>query len=167
VGVEVDQVPWVREEDQMRRFITWCFAISGVAAALALGTAGVSSAATTALVARGAAVTTAPITMLGGTDVVVAQNTFAAGGDQSGWHSHPGMVVVTVNTGEITLYSVTGGSCSVTTYHQGDTFVERPFQIQNGVNNGSATTIVTAVFFNVPHNGATRTDVADPGICPS
>ena len=102
-----------------------------------------------------------------GTDVVTAQNTFPASA-ASGWHSHPGIAVVTVQSGEITLYreAVSGGKCRVRTYHAGDTFFEWPVDAQNGVNHGGATTVIYATFFGVPAAGSARIDRPDPGNCP-
>lgn len=99
-----------------------------------------------------------------GTDVVTAQNTFMAGGF-SGWHSHPGATVVTVVSGEITIFTeaVGGGACTSHTYTAGQTFYEWPKNMQNGV--ASVDTVVIATFFNVPHGGSARIDRDDPGNC--
>jgi quercetin dioxygenase-like cupin family protein len=123
---------------------------------------------TSELIAQGQVRFSAELRAVAGTDVVVAKNTSAPGGS-SGWHSHPGGVVIVVQTGELTLYkeSVGGGSCQVHTYHAGDVFFERRTNMQNGVNTGTTTTVVTATFFNVPHGGSARIDRADPGDCPS
>lgn len=97
-------------------------------------------------------------------DVVVARTTYEAGGF-SGWHSHPGKVVIAVKSGEITIERVVESSCAVKTYEAGDVFIERPRAMYNGINEGSETTVLIATFFDVPVGGEVRIDQPDPGIC--
>ena len=103
-----------------------------------------------------------------GTDVVVAKNTFSPGGS-SGWHAHPGISVLVVESGELTLYRepLGGGKCTEKTLSAGDTFFERPSKMQNGVNKGATDAVVFVTFFNVPHAGSARIDLPDPGDCPT
>ncbi|MEO8476137.1 MAG: hypothetical protein ABI572_03675 [Actinomycetota bacterium] len=119
-----------------------------------------------ALLAQGRVHHTVKIKAVEGTDVVTAQNTFPAG-STSGWHSHPGLTVVTVQSGELTIYRerVAGGACRERTYHAGDTFFEWPIDEANAVNEGSVTTVVYATFFGVPAAGPARIDRPDPGDC--
>lgn len=42
-------------------------------------------------------------------------------GGHNGWHSHPGLVAVTVTSGTIIWYDA---NCNATTYHAGDSWVE-------------------------------------------
>ena len=56
----------------------------------------------------------------GSTDVATATVNVAAGGD-SGWHEHPGIVLVTVKLGTLTFYDKT---CTGTPHPAGTTFVE-------------------------------------------
>jgi quercetin dioxygenase-like cupin family protein len=97
-------------------------------------------------------------------DVVIARNTYAPDGF-SGWHSHPGKVVIGVKSGQITLKRATDSSCSVKTYQAGDVFVERPHRVYNGINRGATTTVLIATFFNVPVGGEVRIDQPNPGTC--
>lgn len=53
----------------------------------------------------------------------VVQNT--AGNFDSGWHTHPGLVVVHVQKG--TMAFTTSISCTTKTYSAGDVFVEDPY----------------------------------------
>jgi len=103
-----------------------------------------------------------------GTDVVMVQNTFAAGGT-SGWHSHPGDVVLVVQSGQLTIYSerTTGGRCRARTYTAGQAFTESPSDSQAGVNHGTTPTVVSVAFFGVPHGGLTRIDRTPPINCPT
>src|SRR4051795_12931989 len=53
-------------------------------------------------------------------DVAVATLTFAPGGS-SGWHHHPGVVLLLVESGTITFYDE---HCNVEVHHAGEAFVE-------------------------------------------
>ena len=99
--------------------------------------------------------------------MVAAQNTLAPGGF-SGWHSHPGTVVLVVQSGEFTLFSerVKGGKCTVHTYSSGQVYLEQPGDEENAVNNGTVPAVLAVTFFNVPHGGSNRIERTDPGNCP-
>src|SRR5262245_13894910 len=56
-------------------------------------------------------------------DTVIQQFTMAPGGT-TGWHSHPGPVVVLVKAGELTLYSSEDPTCTGRTYSAGQAFVD-------------------------------------------
>jgi quercetin dioxygenase-like cupin family protein len=56
----------------------------------------------------------------GPSTVTIQEAAYAAGG-QNGWHSHPGMVIVTVISGSIIWYDE---NCTPTTYKAGDSWVE-------------------------------------------
>ena len=99
-----------------------------------------------------------------GTDVVVSKIVVEIGGS-SGWHSHPGGAIAVVQQGQITTYRSVGGHCDVTTYTAGQSFLERPSDTLNAVNNGSIQTIIYATFPGVPAGGSPRIDRPDPGTC--
>jgi quercetin dioxygenase-like cupin family protein len=101
-----------------------------------------------------------------GNDVVTTQNMIAPGGF-SGWHSHPGVALIVVQAGQLTLYRerVGGGRCTGETYTAGQLFLERPQDQENAVNNGAVATVVAVTFFNVPHAGSARIDRTNPGNC--
>jgi quercetin dioxygenase-like cupin family protein len=151
----------------MRKAIGLILIVSGVAAGLtgvALATSGVGV--TSVLIAQGQAANGARARIPEGKDVVMVQNTFIPGGS-SGWHTQPGLAVVVVQSGEITLYreAVGGGACHTRTYHAGQVFYERHAIAQNAVNHGSTDTVVGVTFFQVPHGGLFRIDQPDPGDC--
>ena len=100
-----------------------------------------------------------------GLDVVVSKITVVPGGS-SGWHSHPGGAIAIVQQGQLTLYVSVGNHCDVTTYTQGQSFIERPSDVVNAVNTGSGDFIVIATFPGVPVGGSTRIDRPNPGTCP-
>jgi quercetin dioxygenase-like cupin family protein len=106
-------------------------------------------------------------TRMGSGDIVVTENSFAPGG-YSGWHSHPGKVVIAVQRGEITIYRGSDPKCAGTTYASGDVFVERPSDVYNGVNESATiAAVVNATYFNVPVGGSVRIDQPKPPNCPS
>ena len=138
-------------------------ASGGVAVAQADGGSGASS----VVIGAGQSGEWFQISQREGNDVVTVQNTFLAGGF-SGWHSHPGLTMVIVVSGEITLFreAVKGGKCRVQTYVAGDVFLERPGDQANAVNHGTVAAVVAATFFNVPHGTPTRIDRTAPLNCP-
>ena len=60
---------------------------------------------------------------IGNVRLRVVQN--VAGNFDSGWHSHPGLVVVHVQKGSVAF--TTAISCTTKTYSAGDSFVEDPY----------------------------------------
>jgi quercetin dioxygenase-like cupin family protein len=59
----------------------------------------------------------------GPTDVYVVSNVLVAGG-HTGWHTHLGPSLITVTAGTITAYEGDDPTCSPTTYHVGEGFVD-------------------------------------------
>lgn len=85
------------------------------------------------------------------TYVRVQKVEFAAG-SVSGWHHHPGIVIVAVLSGDVTF---TNSDCSSNTYHAGDVFTEAgddPGQASGGVNGA-----VAYATFVAPNNGSAPT----------
>jgi quercetin dioxygenase-like cupin family protein len=138
-----------------------------VAGAVAVASADAGSGVTSVLIGRGQSDHSFGIQQRKGNDVVTVQNTFAPGGF-TGWHSHPGIVVLAVQSGEVTVFSepVGGGECSVHTYPAGQVFTEHPEDQQNAVNEGAAPAVLAVTFFNVPHGGSSRIERTNPGDCP-
>jgi quercetin dioxygenase-like cupin family protein len=63
----------------------------------------------------------------------VIQSDFADGFD-SGWHTHPGVVIVQVQKGRFKIYQ---GSCKPTVVGKGETYLEVPFVPVRAVAKGS------------------------------
>src|SRR6478735_4015265 len=63
-------------------------------------------------------------------------------GASTPWHTHPGLVLVTVLEGEITLSM--GGTD--TTYRTGDHFAEMPDHVMQATNRGTTRTSLLATF---------------------
>jgi hypothetical protein len=114
------------------------------------------------------------------TDIAVA-NVVVAPGGSSGWHSHPGPVLVVVKTGAITFYRAGkhggqdgddengnngshGQECSRTVYPAGSAFVEvpAPGHVMLAKNEGAIEATVTATYF-APPGAALRIDQPAPG----
>jgi quercetin dioxygenase-like cupin family protein len=138
-----------------------------VVGVIAVATGSPGSGFTSVPIARGQSGHVFAVVQHKGNDVVTAQNHADPGGF-TGWHSHPGVAVVVLQAGQVTMYSepVGGGKCSVHTYSAGQVFLERPHDEENIVNTGGVATQAGATFFNVPHGGSTFIDRPDPGDCP-
>ncbi|MDQ6796275.1 MAG: hypothetical protein M3067_15940 [Chloroflexota bacterium] len=97
-------------------------------------------------------------------DVVTATATFDAPGS-SGWHAHPGMVLVTVVSGSLVVYDST---CHATVQATGSTFVESGRKAGLVRNESTTTPAVVNVTYIVPTgtpNSGLRIDKPNPG-CP-
>jgi quercetin dioxygenase-like cupin family protein len=97
-------------------------------------------------------------------DVVTTQATLAIGG-YTGWHSHPGPVLVTVIQGTLTVYNAP--KCRPRVYHAGEGFVEKSPVVHVVRNEGTEEAKFTATFI-IPVAAARRTDEPQPteGNCP-
>jgi quercetin dioxygenase-like cupin family protein len=94
----------------------------------------------------------------GPTDIVTQVLTFQPGGT-SGWHGHPGAVLVVVNSGTFTRYDA---RCNARVYTAGQSFVEGP-EVAMVRNSGSGPAESIATYL-VPAGSALRTDAPSP--CP-
>lgn len=61
-------------------------------------------------------------------------------GFDSGWHIHPGLVIVQIEAGSVQF---TQGSCTPKTYGPGDTIIEVPWKAARFVTTGAATWTTT------------------------
>ena len=120
---------------------------------------------TSQLLGRGTYVSDGTLPLQQGQDIVVSKITVAPGGS-SGWHSHPGGAIVVVQQGELTVYKSVGNHCDITTYKQGQSFIERPGVVVDAVNTGSTNYILVVTFPGVPVGGSSRIDQPNPGTCP-
>ena len=96
-------------------------------------------------------------------DFVVQTITFGPG-SSSGWHSHPGVVLVSITSGEMRHYAA---DCSFEILRGGDAFVESGSQ-PGLVQNVSGSPLVVHATFVVPagtSNAHLRIDELNPG-CP-
>lgn len=65
-----------------------------------------------------------------------------AGNFDSGWHIHPGVVIVNVTKGSLAF---TGANCITKTYSAGDSFIEVPYVPARVVGLGELTWTVTYI----------------------
>jgi quercetin dioxygenase-like cupin family protein len=79
----------------------------------------------------------------GPVDVAVATVTFAANGGSSGWHHHPGLVLVVVQAGEVTFYDK---KCRTEVHKAGETFIESSDEPGLAKNQGAVDAVVQATF---------------------
>jgi len=97
----------------------------------------------------------------GATDVAMQMITSPPGAS-SGWHSHPGVVLVAVQSGTVTLYHA---DCDATQYGPGQAFVEvgdHPVLVRNNTTS----TAVLYVTLIVPKSATVlRIDKPQPTTC--
>jgi quercetin dioxygenase-like cupin family protein len=82
--------------------------------------------------------------MKGATDVLQADLIFQPGGT-TGWHIHPGPVVVVIKTGALT--EIHSNGCT-TVHNAGSAFFENPDEVHNVINYSGVVTEVLATFLS-------------------
>jgi hypothetical protein len=88
-----------------------------------------------------------------------------AGGFDSGWHVHPGLVIFQLEAGSVQVFQ---GSCTPRTLAPGDTFIEVPWQPVRARATGPATWTTTLLVaagqeLTIP---LTRYSPQQPNPCP-
>jgi quercetin dioxygenase-like cupin family protein len=97
-------------------------------------------------------------------DIVVNSAILAPGGT-TGWHSHPGPVIVTIKTGTFTVYDADG--CKATRYSAGRAFIEPGGLADRHVGRNEGEVPVEWVATLIIGVGvAPRIDVPAPANCP-
>lgn len=96
-------------------------------------------------------------------DVAVQTIVFQPGG-QSGWHSHPGPVFISVVSGEITFYESDDPDCEPIVRRAGEGYLDtgEHAHIARNETTEPATNVVT---YFAPPGAALRIDQPDPGNC--
>ena len=102
----------------------------------------------------------------GPSDFVVQDVALAAGG-YSGWHSHPGPVLITVKRGTATCTDARDGHCRASTYPAGSAFVEPAAVPHAVVNTSSSEDLELVNTYIVPVGVPTRHEEGQPEVCPS
>lgn len=100
----------------------------------------------------------------GSTDLVTQEIRIAPGG-HTGWHSHPGPVLVTVKAGSLQLIYADDTTCEGTVYEAGDSFVDRGDEtVHIARASPFAETVLWATYFVPGDPGAPfRLDEPAPG----
>lgn len=100
-------------------------------------------------------------------DFVTQQIVIAPGGT-TGWHSHPGPVLVTIKSGEMTLVYAHDTSCEGQVYKAGESFVDRGDEFVHTALNRGAVNLEFWATYLVPGAPGTpaRIDAPSPGTCP-
>lgn len=96
-------------------------------------------------------------------DVYNVRNTIAPGGE-SGWHTHPGPSLITVTTGQITVYEG-DGLCQPTVYAPGDGSIDLGSGHLHNIRNEGSVPAITVVTQIVPHDAPRRIDAPEPNNC--
>jgi hypothetical protein len=99
-------------------------------------------------------------------DFVTQQIVIAPGGT-TGWHSHPGPVLVTVKSGALTLVYADDETCEGRTYQAGESFVDRGDEVVHTALNRSPVNLELWATYLVPGAPGTapRIDEPSPGTC--
>jgi quercetin dioxygenase-like cupin family protein len=93
---------------------------------------------------------------------VATQTITSPPGASSGWHSHPGIVLVSVQSGTVTMYDA---DCRATRYGPGQAFVEVGDEAML-VRNNTTTNAVLYVTLIVPRSAPLlRIDKPQPATC--
>lgn len=98
------------------------------------------------------------------TDVSMGSSVLLPGGN-TGWHAHPGLVVVVIKTGALTFYEANDPTCTPTVHSAGTVVIESSADVHIARNEGS----VNAEFIStqyLPAGMPGRIDAPSPGNCP-
>ena len=98
-------------------------------------------------------------------EITVQPSTTTANGmpGSTGWHSHPGPVVVIIKSGTMTFYEE---DCTTRTYEAGDAFIdEGGGHTHLARNEGTQDLVLWATYFGIPPGSAYRLDRPQPSGC--
>lgn len=94
------------------------------------------------------------------------QEIVIAPGGHSGWHSHPGPVVILIKSGQMSFYDGDDPTCTVRTYTAGQAFIDSgQGHVHIARNEGTQDLEIWAVYFDVPPGQSFRIDAPNPGNC--
>jgi len=162
---------------------SWMAATAGMAALVLVGTVAVATPGSGVLEApvlgRGSFTDNVGIKFTlkkdGGTNVINAkdpsqamvQKVVLGPGGHTGWHTHPGPVVVVVASGELTYYDADDPTCTGVTYPAGSAFLDPGHGHIHIARNLSTSDnlVLYATYFEVPAGQTQRLDAPDPGNC--
>ena len=94
------------------------------------------------------------------------QHIFIGPGGNTGWHTHPGPVIVLIASGSITLYDGDDPTCTGRPYTAGQSFVDiGSGHVHLGRNLGATDVELYVTYLGVPSGTSPRIDAPDPGHC--
>jgi quercetin dioxygenase-like cupin family protein len=102
----------------------------------------------------------------GDSDVYVIRNTWPVGA-HSGWHTHPGPSLITVISGELTVYDADDPTCTPTVYHPGESFTDLGCGDVHLIRNEGTVCAVNSVVQIIPAGAGRRIDADQPANCPT
>jgi hypothetical protein len=97
-------------------------------------------------------------------DIAVQRIVFQPGG-QSGWHSHPGPVFISVVKGTMTFYESDDPRCAPVVRHAGEGFLDVGDHAHIARNESLTEPATNVVTYFAPPGAALRIDEPDPGNC--
>ncbi len=96
----------------------------------------------------------------------VFQQVVIAPGGYTGWHSHPGPVLVLIKSGQLSFYDGEDPNCTPRVYTAGQAFFDHgQGHVHIGRNEGSENLEMWSAYLDVPPGEAFRIDVPAPGNC--
>jgi quercetin dioxygenase-like cupin family protein len=95
-------------------------------------------------------------------DVSVVKVDLAANGGSTGWHHHPGVVMVSVDSGTVTEYD---DDCHANVIQAGQGFVESHDEVHLVRNEESVPAVLYATFINPTKMPTLRIDDPQPQKC--
>lgn len=100
-------------------------------------------------------------------EIVVRRHVYQAN-SYTGWHKHPGPVLIQVTQGTVTFYEADDPNCTPIVVREGETYVDVGEHGHIGRNEGSTEAIDHTVLFGPPDITASqfRIDIPSPGNCP-
>jgi quercetin dioxygenase-like cupin family protein len=98
------------------------------------------------------------------TDVSMSTAVIAPGGD-TGWHGHPGLVVVLIKQGALTFYESDDPTCTPVVHPAGTVVLESSGHVHIARNEGTENVEFVATQF-LPAGVPGRIDAPSPGNCP-
>jgi quercetin dioxygenase-like cupin family protein len=105
------------------------------------------------------------INVKGNSDVYVTRHTFQPG-QHTGWHTHPGPSLITVISGELTVYEADSPNCTPIIYHTGESFTDIGCGDVHLVRNEGNVPAMDVAVQIVPAGVARRIDADQPPSCP-
>jgi hypothetical protein len=165
----------MRKEQQhmkLKRAVIVGLAVCGVVAGVAVATPGLLVTATTPI--RGTIAKPVKVDVKGlvrlktkGPMEVADQVLTLQPGGHTGWHTHPGPVLVVIKSGTFTLYNAYDAECKGQVFEAGSAFVDPGNgYVHIGRNEGTTPVELSATYL-LPVGAGPRIDVAPaPGNCP-